>query len=250
MAIAIDPIHTQTMYLTGGTGTYTSKSTDGGASWTPFTNLAGGAGAAIVIDPVNTSTVYVSGPFGLSETTNGGTTWTGYLTLQETGKILIVNGLALDPANPSTVYAGAGDEVYKSPGFTALSSLGNANAGIEAMIVDAANPATIYAATYDGVYVSNNSGQTWLGPQTSGITFTLAMEPNPTQMAAFQLAESAVQQLIADTQNLTVPPVACGLLQVLADEMPTLVQFDILSSTQAQALLAQITPVLQAAPCK
>jgi len=146
-AITIDPTDPsgRTIYVgTGepnasgdsGAGQGIYKSTDGGDSWT---NLAGSGFAVnrsisdVVIDPTNGNTIYVGttrgvrgvasaagptgnpppgtvSPVGLYKSTDGGNTFSALLlTLPITpgGFSEGVNQVALDPSDPSTVYAGA-----------------------------------------------------------------------------------------------------------------------------------------------
>jgi hypothetical protein len=146
-AIAIDPTDRsgRTIYVgTGepnasgdsGAGQGIYKSTDGGNSWT----LLAGSGFAlnrsisnVVIDPTNGNTIYVGttrgvrgvsstsgatgnppvgtvAPVGLYKSTDGGNTFSPiFLTLPITpgGFSEGVNQVALDPKDPTTVYAGA-----------------------------------------------------------------------------------------------------------------------------------------------
>jgi len=247
--VAIDPVHTRTLYLTGQTGTPTYKSTNGGTTWTAM-DVTGGAGTAIAINPANDLNVYVSGPFGLSETTDGGNTWTPFLTPPQIGQIVVANGLAIDPSNPGTVYVGAESTIYKSPSFAAYATL--ATPQINGLIVDPANPNILYASAVDGVYMSNQGGAqgSWNLVLSSKFTAALAMEPNAAQAAFFNLAESAVEQLIAEIQSTPNPAFTCNLLQSLENEISTFVQWGVLSSAQGQQLTKQIQPVLQSAPCR
>jgi photosystem II stability/assembly factor-like uncharacterized protein len=252
--LAIDPTNPQTLYLVGTDGTETSKTTNGGGTWTALPN---GGSQTVAIDPSNPSTVYFSGVGGISVTTDGGNTFTSFLTPQQTGTFLFVYGLAIDPSNPTTVYAGAGDTLYKSTTTPASfatfgSGLGNSAAGIWALAVDPANSQTVYAATLKGVYVSTNGGSTWTGPTTPASDYaaiTLAMEPNGAQGAVFQATESAITQLIKEVTSSPFGAFSCGLLQVLNNEIPLFVNWGVLSAAQGQALQAQIQPVLAAAPC-
>jgi hypothetical protein len=76
------------------------------------------------------------------------------------------------------------------------------------------------------------------------------MEPNAAQAAFFNFEASTVHELISEVQSSPNPAFTCDLLQGLASEIPTFVQWDVLSSTQGQALTAQIQAVLTAPRCK
>jgi photosystem II stability/assembly factor-like uncharacterized protein len=80
----------------------------------------------------------------------------------EGGSIL---ALAIDPANPSTVYAGSdGGGVWKS--FDAGASwvwagLGVGNRQVSAIAIDPSDPETLYAGTQTGAWKSVDGGATW-----------------------------------------------------------------------------------------
>ncbi len=112
-----------------GLGLY--KSTDGGQSWSPvgtsYDHMRGRSISSIAIDPSNPQVMYVGTtrgvrgissvtggsvsinpgfpPFGLWKTTDGGATWN--LVWDGNASARGVNQVALDPANPSIVYASA-----------------------------------------------------------------------------------------------------------------------------------------------
>jgi hypothetical protein len=171
-ALAIDPINTGTLYVTGVTGLTTSMTTNGGATWTPLTDSVG-FGFAAAVNPIVTSTVYLAGPFGGSVSMNAGVSWTPLLTG------LFVTSLAIDPTAPATVYAGTGEcnqltaacenMVYKTTNgganFAAVGSLtsvpSNSTEQVNALAVDPASPSTLYAASGNGVYQSTNGGANW-----------------------------------------------------------------------------------------
>ena len=257
-ALAIDPIHTGTLYVTGDTGFFTSKTTNGGASWSPITGLTAGFGFAAAVNPVNTSTVYLAGPFGASESTNGGGTWTELLFPQ------LIASLAIDPTAPMTVYAGASGCVLSTPEVCAnwvyKTTNGGANftqegslpgtTSVNALAVDPANPATLYAGSNNGVYQSTNGGTTWSQVYATSGVHALVMQPNATQAAAFNLVEAVAQELIAGVENLKNTTLSCDILQGLLSEVKTLVQFDFLSSTQGQALTVQVQTAMQSIPCQ
>jgi len=92
-------------------------------------------------------------------------------TRAEGGPIL---ALAIDPTNPTTLYAGSGDSagVFKSPDGgaswkQAAGSLSRSN--VQALAVDPSLPTTVYAGTaFGGMYRSTDGGATWL-PANNGI---------------------------------------------------------------------------------
>ena len=89
-------------------------------SWTAVNNgLADRDVRVLAADPVNTSTVYAGGPIGVFKSRDAGASWgrTGLAWLVDTVDNLpllstpltspsVVARLAIDPANPSKLYAG------------------------------------------------------------------------------------------------------------------------------------------------
>jgi hypothetical protein len=184
MRIFIDPQNTSNLYAQGNypVGDDDSiakvfKSRDGRASWgdilTESTLLA-----------VNGDTLYTlaGNGQGLYKSTDGAATWAPLSGLPAG---LFVSALAVDWANPQTVYATLQGTVaahtvvtlYKSTdggatwkqsdsGLLETFSLdGNTNAlpfAPNGIIVDRVNPATLYAPKYaGGVYKSTDAGATW-----------------------------------------------------------------------------------------
>lgn len=117
--MAIDPITPDTLFAgTGNSGVL--KSSDGGVSWSLVnTNLPGSQVSLLAIDPISPSTVYVVITHTIGDTTvytiyksiDGGENWKAANTgLND----IMVFTLAIDPVNPSTLYAGTATGLYKS----------------------------------------------------------------------------------------------------------------------------------------
>jgi hypothetical protein len=133
-----------------------------------------------VVDPGDSLTVYAGTLLnnGLYKSTNGGASWTpsnnGFPDNRE------ILSLAIDPATPSTLYAGIHypgcDEeghncyehwsVYKSVtggGTWSGSGAGLPDVATVALVIDPAAPSTLYAGTYNsGIYKSDNGGGSWI----------------------------------------------------------------------------------------
>jgi photosystem II stability/assembly factor-like uncharacterized protein len=154
-------------------------------------------GRAIAIDPVNPQILYLGTELtfvgsappsgvanGVFKSTNGGTTWTqssnGLPTWTGSNTTrLNVFALAIDPTNPSTIYAAAARSgsdrssqagVYKSTdGGANWSSVrdGLVGVSVRALLVDPANPQVVYAggtgtlSNPGGVFRTVNGGNTW-----------------------------------------------------------------------------------------
>jgi len=200
-AIAIDPTNNKIIYAGSDHASGLQKSTDGGVTWTAINNglpaLAfGEAIDGIAINPVNPQVVYVSigfptssnGKSGVYMTTNGGANWSA-TTLTANVRVL-----AMDPSNPSVLYAGADAAsglLWKSTDAGAtwcdcqlVSSALDASSIVSALVVSKANPQAIYLATTAGpLYKSTDGGTTWttlpFPAAVKGIT-SLAVDPgNP-----------------------------------------------------------------------
>jgi photosystem II stability/assembly factor-like uncharacterized protein len=191
--VAIDPQNANTIYvgilpsawmngrpLDGGV----FKSTDGGATWSSLT-LDGTTGPAIgaftgtlSVDPQNPSTLFAGGslssgpqsnPWGLFESTDGGSTWT------HTSFGNDATAVAFDAQNAGTLYVGVGfGKVLKSTdeglSWTELSLpqdfLPTEFEDCETCIpvhlaVDPQRPNTIYIGGSSGLWKSTDGGASW-----------------------------------------------------------------------------------------
>jgi photosystem II stability/assembly factor-like uncharacterized protein len=169
-SLAVDPTNPAVLYA-GSIGTQgIKKSSDGGATWSPLnTGAAPINGYALAIDSTNPDIVYAGAFGGVYRSTQGGHDWNSV----SNGVPPFVISLVIDPAAPSTLYAGtdpiAGgfQGVYKTtnsggqwvPVNTGLPSV--AGAAVQALVIDPASGA-IYAGLEDlGVYKSTNGGASW-----------------------------------------------------------------------------------------
>ena len=199
--VALDPTNPDVVWVgTGennnqrsvgyGDGVY--KSEDGGASWKNVGLKASEHIGAIAIDPRDTDVVYAAayGPLwaaggerGVYKTTDGGTTWTAVLTIDEnTG----VSEVHLDPRDPDVLYAtahqrrrhvftqisgGPGSAVYKSAdaGKTwakIVKGLPSGDLGRVGLALSPVVPNLVYAIVEaqegkGGFYRSANGGASW-----------------------------------------------------------------------------------------
>ena len=166
-AIAIDPLHTSTVYAAGG-GVW--KSTNGGASWKRV--LRNGA-VNLGIDPRRPETVYASGmkSWGSGATRNsvyktvdGGGSWraTGPRGLSDNyfGHPIVVHRRA-----PGTVYAGGSRGLFASTNqgrtWRKLRST-SAPERVDAIALDPLRANVLYAGGWEtGLVKSEDGGLTW-----------------------------------------------------------------------------------------
>ncbi len=99
--------------------------------------------------------------------------------------------LALDPTNPSTLYAGGNGGLFRSTdmgaNWVAITS-GLTNTAVFALALDPTTPSTLYAGTRGGVFQSTDMGASWVSIN-NGLTDTfvlaLALDPiNPSILYA------------------------------------------------------------------
>jgi photosystem II stability/assembly factor-like uncharacterized protein len=101
VSLAIDPITPSTLYAGVNGGLF--KSVNAGNTWTA---IRSGSNSVIAIAPSTPSIIYISGGFngGIFKSTDGGNTWVPSAAVPKSGFVL---ALAINPMNPSTVYAGS-----------------------------------------------------------------------------------------------------------------------------------------------
>jgi photosystem II stability/assembly factor-like uncharacterized protein len=197
--ITIDQEHPDTVWVgTGevwvrnsvsvGDGIY--KTTDGGSNWKLMGLQNSERIAKIIIDPSNHNVIYVAVPGhlwndsedrGVYKTTDGGKTWNKILYVNEsTG----CSGLAIDPRQPETLYAGMwqfrrkgytfdsggpGSGLYKTTDaglhWTKLNKdLPQDTLGRIDVAFSPVDPSILYAlieAKNSGLYKSTNGGESW-----------------------------------------------------------------------------------------
>ncbi|MBI4491752.1 MAG: hypothetical protein HY690_03055, partial [Chloroflexi bacterium] len=132
------------------------------------------SGRVTAVAVVDANTVYIGAASGgVWKTTDGGTTWT---PLTDTQPSLAIGALALDPTNPSVVYAGLGEQNNSGDSYYGFGVLKSTDAGaswtlanpaifsrqrIGRIAVDSNSPSTVYAATDNGIARSTDGGATW-----------------------------------------------------------------------------------------
>lgn len=165
----------------------------------------GGFVRTVVADPSNPQRLYAGSLGGVFKSVDGGATWRA-----ASRGLLIhpITALAVDPHQPGTVYATAGDTTTLEVGFavsrdgaatwsqTMHFSNGYARDGGEeyfsSLAVDPARRGTVFAATNFGVVVSHDRGQDWslslgfesINPQ-DGLTVQLVADPTRGSVFAY-----------------------------------------------------------------
>lgn len=121
---------------------------------------------------------------GVWSTTDGGAEWAPLTDHVPTG--LAIGALAVDPANPSVVYAGTGEDNECGDCFPGNGVLESTNGGrtwkvsnpqhiftgvdFASLVVDAAQPRDLFAGTSAGLFESTDGGASWAHPAGSATT--------------------------------------------------------------------------------
>jgi photosystem II stability/assembly factor-like uncharacterized protein len=154
------------LYAWNGKGLF--KSTDAGASWSELTS---GSVHAVAIDPQNSSTLFVSTNAGMSKSTDGGASWSALnsglpmttMYVMNSAPFYPVSTLAIDPQNPSTIYAGTGASgVFQTTdggaNWYAVNS-GLTTLSVSTLAIDPQNTNTVYAGTAGGIFAITVASQ-------------------------------------------------------------------------------------------
>jgi hypothetical protein len=197
------------------------KSTDGGTTWTHSMISTSGATAypySLGLDPSHPDTIYVGGYEGsgsaLYRTLDGGTSWTKLTTTIMTSYIYAV---AVNPTNPSTIFAGTGGGIYRSTDFGAnWVKVSTTIAGCKDVLIDPANPSRVWVGTSSqGVYQSTDGGTTWTAMNTGLGDMTvnkLAINPNSYLFAGTDGAAAYRWSLSVGVGDSETAPVALPAL--------------------------------------
>ncbi len=171
-----DILFVETAGVGGGCGSLLYKSIDGGATWRESGPDSGPAyvgscvlSGLITADPTNSTTYYagvtddVDGAYWLFKSVDGGgnwnVAWNGFQGFDSS-----LNALVIDPTNPSILYAGIGDGLYKSyDGGVTSNIVGFRNSTVTALAIDPSNPLALYANVVgQGLFKSTDGGASWL----------------------------------------------------------------------------------------
>jgi len=155
--------------------------------------------AAVVQTGANAGEIFIgTAGGGVWSSSNDGASWVSHTDHVATG--LAIGAIAIDPTNPSIVYAGTGEDnncgdcfygggVLKSTDGGSTWTVENPNgifigAAFASIAVDPNNPQRIYAGTSNGFYVSADGGTSWAHPTGTGDftdpAYGLALDPTST----------------------------------------------------------------------
>ncbi|HET7504659.1 MAG TPA: hypothetical protein VFK02_26740 [Kofleriaceae bacterium] len=143
------------------------RSDTAGASWRPV-NFGASVGARVVADGKHPGVLYLTpteatGPRPLKKSVDGGATWRDIPLGDGTGAAMVIEGFAIDPQDPSRLYAvnqmtffqstDAGETWSTTAGFPVLCNQ---------FAIDPGNTSRMYCAGFSsGVHRSRDGGATW-----------------------------------------------------------------------------------------
>ena len=152
-----------TVYMWGHVGTYgfpVWRSTDRGETWT-----GRGVGDKDVLTPASPASIPPAAQQALDAF------WASYdpyssgpATDADTGAVVEIGQVLVDPTRLSTFYASTGQGVYKSTDSGRSwrkASKGLVDPAVSGILVDPSTPSTLYAATSAGIYRSADGGTEW-----------------------------------------------------------------------------------------
>lgn len=171
-AILVHPTNPGTVFA--GTDRGLFRSTDRGGTWEQYgTGIKATLKVFVLAAAGDGSRLYAGTSGGAFQSTDGGATWSqGSGMLPGTGIIryyYAITTLAVDPANPQTVYAGdtgmmTEGRVLKSTDGGATwttAASGISSDHVKALAIDPGRSATVYAVVEDSLYVSGDAGASW-----------------------------------------------------------------------------------------
>ncbi len=233
--LVVDPFAATTLYLVAnyvppafGTphgGFF--RSTDGGVTWTAIDlglGLTSSTITRVVAAPSTSGMLYLATtpvpgfpgtPQALFKTFDSGATWV-YLT-SSLGQI---QALAVDPTNPSIVYAGGDPSVVTNSLEGVFKSVDGGGTFTHAYVtpssqiindlrIDPVHPNRVYAATTAGVFASSDGGASWQS-MNAGLTdltvYTLAIDAGGTHLHAGTSSGVFDYQFATDPAVLSLDP--------------------------------------------
>ena len=162
------------------------KSTDGGNSWAPIDNLPFAVLQQLVANPTAPQTLYAAASdTGVFQSTDGGNTWKAINN--GIAKPPTAGALALNPANPSVMYAGINiygldgtGQIYSTvDGGATWSLAASLSANVTEIAVDPLKPSNVYAMSQFEIPVySTDGGATWNPlPEPNAALASLLLDP-------------------------------------------------------------------------
>ncbi len=207
----IDPKNPRTLYANQGGRIY--KSEDGGANWNLLSRVPGDSETELFIDPITTTTLYTKNRDGIFfKSADGGMSWKTVNpgnTGESSGSI---RAFAIDPANPSTLYASTSRPESSDVFVAKLNAAGTAlvywtwfgGAGAEAsssIAVDAGGNVSVAGGTGSLDFPLVNAAQTAPGSSVSG--FVARLNASGSELIYSTYLGDGVRRLAGDAPGNT-----------------------------------------------
>lgn len=163
--LMVDSRESNVLYASGHRGKLPGgffKSTDGGVNWKETKDLREHAIHAMTQSKVDPSVIYVGTKDGVWESKNSGD---DFKRIESGTMPLDINSFAVDPKEPTTLYAGTTWRPYKSTdngkSWRIIKTGMIDDSDIFAITIDQENTRHIIASACSGIYESMNGGENW-----------------------------------------------------------------------------------------
>jgi len=158
---------------------------DGGATWTSLPAMHSKSIRALAMFKGNSQLLVAGALDGVFRSKDGGDTWER-LSPADSAEIKNIESIAVDPADPNTVYAGTWHLAWKtSDGGVNWQHINKGmidDSDVFSVIVDHDNPAIVFASACSGIYKSESAGNQF--SKIQGIPFsarrTRVLKQDPT----------------------------------------------------------------------
>jgi photosystem II stability/assembly factor-like uncharacterized protein len=195
-SLAINPVATSTIYAASFAAPGIFKSSDGGANWSA-PSVATTKFNSVLIDSTGANVFGGSIGIGVYKSADG-STW----SQSNAGlPFAAIRHLLVDPNNPATLYAGTGDDVYKSSDRGEnweVTGIPNYGRPIMGLVADPKQPLTLYAAIdYSGLFKTLDGGDHWslILPANTNVN-TVAIDPSNPQTLYFSKLPSTLYKTV------------------------------------------------------
>jgi photosystem II stability/assembly factor-like uncharacterized protein len=177
-ALVVDPRDSRQLFASTWTRDEKSEgggvfvSHDAGLNW-DHTGLGGQAVRALVQSRSDPDTLVAATLDGVYRTKDGGKTWER-ISPKSNGELKNFDSLAIDPQNPSVIYAGTFHLPWKTTDggvhWISIHAGMIDDSDVLSLVIDSKNSKRVYASACSGIYRSENSGAGW--QKIQGIPFS------------------------------------------------------------------------------
>src|SRR5262249_54014295 len=148
--VVVDPHHSGSAYAFASNGVF--KTSDGGRRWNLAAPNVTEFAQKLVFDSLDPRIVYASRSTGIFQSTGGGNSWAPTAFSGWGSNTSGLRGFAIDPRTPSTIYAAANGQLFKSTDsaktWNSVGPLPEGGATLKELEVNPGDPAVLYAVTW------------------------------------------------------------------------------------------------------